>query len=339
MKVLVTGANGFLGRHVVATLLAQGHEVRALVRPASNIERLGWGSDVEVFRADLRGGTDLAPAFEGVDALVHLATQMVGDDFTILSGTLTGTERLFTAMAGSDVKRLVLCSSFSVYDWTAVRGRHREDSPLATDTKSIGGYAVAKQGQEELARRGVAEHGWELTILRPGFIWGRGNEDLPCIGQRFGRWQVVFGPRRRLALAHVENCASAFVAVLENDASKGEVFNLVDDDEVTAMRYARDQRERTHNTTTLVRLPYVVTRFFVSCVNFVSRIIFDGRGKLPSMFVPVRFELRYKPLRFSNKKLLEKLGWRPPLNYDACLDRTYATAKAPKPKGRNGLAA
>src|ERR1700723_3500077 len=54
MRALVTGANGFLGRHVVGSLLARGIEVRAMVRPATRLEAIGWPSSVEIFRADLR---------------------------------------------------------------------------------------------------------------------------------------------------------------------------------------------------------------------------------------------------------------------------------------------
>ena len=73
MKVLVTGAGGFLGQRLVAALLRDGHAVRALVRPDSPFDPRGCSSAVEVFRADLSTTEDLAPAFEGVDVLVHLA--------------------------------------------------------------------------------------------------------------------------------------------------------------------------------------------------------------------------------------------------------------------------
>ena len=62
MRALVTGANGFLGRHVVGALLARGIEVRAMVRPATRLEAVGWPSSVEVFRADLATG----PSKEGI---------------------------------------------------------------------------------------------------------------------------------------------------------------------------------------------------------------------------------------------------------------------------------
>src|SRR6202047_2737904 len=94
MRALVTGANGFLGRHVIGALLARGIEVRALVRPAARLEALGWPSSVEVFRADLRTSRELRRAFEGVDVLLHLAAVVSGGGDAQVAGTGAGTERL-----------------------------------------------------------------------------------------------------------------------------------------------------------------------------------------------------------------------------------------------------
>ena len=101
MRALVTGANGFLGRHVVDALLARGIEVRALVRPAAHLEALGWPSSVDVFRADLRSSRELRRAFEGVDMLLHLAAVVSGGEDAQFAGTVGGTERLLEAMATS----------------------------------------------------------------------------------------------------------------------------------------------------------------------------------------------------------------------------------------------
>src|SRR3954471_15387721 len=146
MRALVTGANGFLGGHVVRALLARGIEVRAMVRPAARLEALGWPSSVEVFRADLRTSSDLARAFEGVDVLIHLAAVVSGGEDAQFAGTVAGTERLPEAMAGAACRRLVLCSSFSVYDYSSTSGTLDENSPLhrAPDVYSLGGYSIAK---------------------------------------------------------------------------------------------------------------------------------------------------------------------------------------------------
>jgi nucleoside-diphosphate-sugar epimerase len=154
MKALVTGANGFLGRHVVGALLARGIEVRAMVRPAASLEALGWPSSVEVFRADLRTSRELRRAFAGVDVLLHLAAVVSGGEDAQFAGTVVGTERLLDAMAASACRRLLLCSSFSVYDYSSVRRTLDEDSPLhqAPDVYTRDGYTIAKWWQERVTR-------------------------------------------------------------------------------------------------------------------------------------------------------------------------------------------
>jgi UDP-glucose 4-epimerase len=328
MKVLVTGANGFLGREVVAALCAEGHAVRALVRPSTDVARLGWGPAIEVVRADLRGGARLEPFFEGVDACVHLATQMTGDDFTILSGTLAGTERLLAALAASRTKRLVLCSSFSVFDWSAVGGRLDDDGPLPADVWPSGAYAAAKHWQERLARRAAEAHRLELTVLRPGFVWGRGNDDLACIGQRLGRLQLVFGPLRTPPLTHVANCADAFRFVLTRAETTGKTYNVVDEPAVRAAHFARARRLGTRSVAWNLWLPYFAARGLITLANVGARLVFGPRYKLPSMFAPVRFQLRYKPVRATSSGLAA-LGWRAPRSFEACAEATWGALPFP----------
>ena len=74
LNVLVTGATGFVGRHLVAALLARGHRVRALARDASKAADMPWIDDVEFIAADIHGShATIATWVEGIDVLVHLA--------------------------------------------------------------------------------------------------------------------------------------------------------------------------------------------------------------------------------------------------------------------------
>jgi UDP-glucose 4-epimerase len=338
MKALVTGANGFLGRHLVAELLRRGHDVRALVRPAAELERLRWPEEVEVVRADLRVARDLESAFEGVDVLIHLAAQVGGGDDAQFAATVGGTERLLAAMARSDTRRLVLCSSFSVYDWSAARGTLTEDSPAekGADLYERDGYAVAKAWQERVARRLSDEHGWDLTVVRPGFIWGRGNEYLAGLGQKVGPVHLVFGFATRLPLTHVENCADLIANAAEHPRARGETFNAVDGDDVTSWGYLGHYLRRTGTRALRVPVPYGVALTGVRLARLVSKALFRGKGKLPSLLVPCRFEARFKPLRFSHRKAREVLGWAPPLDFAACLERTYGPPSGgPGPSPQN----
>jgi nucleoside-diphosphate-sugar epimerase len=324
VNVLVTGASGFLGKRVVAKLVAAGHSVRAVVRPGHSNESLGFASSVEIFRADLRQHPDLRSAFEGMDALVHLAAAMSGSDAVRFADTMIGTERLFEAMAGSPVRRLLLCSSFSVYDWLQARGE--VDESLATRARpyDCGGYASAKVWQERLAERRSKELGWELTILRPGFVWGDKN---PCPDDTYGRstggMHLVFGPKRRPALTHVDNCADCFRAALESDASIGEIINITDAYPVSSWSFLGDHLRGARRSGRRLAIPYALVAAFAWALQNMSRLIWGEGAKLPSLFAQGSFAEGYRPRTHSRKRLERWLPSHAPLDYASCLALTY----------------
>ncbi len=343
MKVLVTGANGFLGRRVVRALLARGHEVRAMVRPAAGVEDLAWPPAVEVFRADLRG-SPLEAAFEGVDVLVHLAAAVSGGEDAQFAASVGGTERLLGAMARARTRRIVFCSSFSVYDWSRIDGTLDEDSPLeaAPELYERDGYAIAKTWQERVVREAAARNGWELVVLRPGWIWGRDHGYLFGLGQQLGSVHLVFGPTTRLPLTHVENCADLFALCVDSAAATGRTYNVVDSDEVRIWPYLGEHLRRSGRSELRIPIPYALGLATARLAQATSRWIFHGKGKLPGVLVPRRFEARFKPLRFPSERVRRELGWTPPLSYPECLERTYgppplaAPPGAEAPRGTNG---
>ncbi len=322
MKVLVTGASGFLGQAVVAAFLRRGHQVRAMVRPSARAEELPWGHSVEFFRADLRVDSRLVDAFDGIDALVHLAACVIGDDATHFTSTIGGTERLLQAMAQSATRRIILASSFSVYGWREARRTLDESTPLAKDMYKCGAYAIAKIWQERVARRISQTNGWDLTVMRPGVIWGPGHELVTLVGPAFGPLQLVIGIGKQLPLTYVENCADCFVKATEAPAAAGETFNIVDEEGVTAWRYAAEYLRWRKSPKVRIPVPYSAGMLTAMFVAACSRWLFKGGGKVPSLFMPSRFAL-YRPLRFNCRKLKERLGWEPPRSYQQALECVF----------------
>jgi 2-alkyl-3-oxoalkanoate reductase len=325
MKVLVTGANGFLGRHVVNELLRRGHMVRAIVRPAARLIDLRWPGEVDLHFGDLRTSPNLGAAFEDIDVVIHLAAAVQGSEDIQFASSVVGTERLLDAMSQSATKRLVLASSLSVYAWARVRRVLNETSPVehSPDLYTRDGYAVAKAWQESVARRMAEMHGWDLTVIRPGFIWGRGNAYFAGLGQKLGRVHLVFGPRTRLPMTYVENCASLFVTAAEDPRAAGETFNAIDDDKVRIYEHLGEHLQRSGDRGIRIPIPYVLGFAVAKVAQMAVRAAFHGKGKLPSILVPCRFEARFKPLRFDTRKVREVLGWSAPLNREECLRRTY----------------
>jgi UDP-glucose 4-epimerase len=320
MKVLVSGAGGYLGRHVVDRLLVANHEVRAIVRPMSAAP--ARNGKVEIFRADLREH-DLAKAFEGIDAVVHAAAATSGSEDSQFASTVVATERFLDAMAKSPVKRLVHISSLVVYDWSRARHVMDETTPLHTGFYDMGGYTIAKSWQERLVTRRAAAISWDLTIMRPGFIWGPDRALIAGMGRHFSGGYVMFGPFTRLPLTHVVNCADSIVRAVENPAAVGKSFNVVDDDNVRVWRYVHEYAKGTRECGVPLPIPYLIGFGIAKLAALTSRILFGSSGKLPSLLTPRRFEAQFKPLRFSNRKLKDVLGWRPPLSFAECVRVTY----------------
>jgi nucleoside-diphosphate-sugar epimerase len=334
MRVLVTGANGFLGRHVVAALLDRGIEVRALVRPAARLEALGWPASIDVFRADLRTSRELVRAFEGVDVLLHLAAVVSGGEDAQFAGTVAGTERLLDAMAASVCCRLVLCSSFSVYDYSSTHRILDEDSPLhqVPDIYTRDGYTISKWWQERVTRRLAEKHGWDLTVLRPGFIWGRDHGYMAALGQKLGRHHLVIGPRTRMPMTHVENCADVFALAAVDARARGQTLNVVDGPGKRIWTYLSDYMRGSGQQGWRLPIPYWLA---IRAVRLAFATVFRTATKVPSILIPRRLESRLKPLRLENRRLQETLGWTPPLDYEECLVRTYGPAvlERPRPQG------
>lgn len=322
MRVLVSGAGGFLGSYVVDRLLQRGHTVRAILRPASR--QPDWSSKVEVFLADLRVHKTLAAAFDGIDAVLHLAAATSGGDDAQFASTVVATERFLSAMTLSSVKRLLHVSSLVVYDWDKARHVMDEDTPHLRDIYSMGAYTIAKVWQERLVARFARCNSWDVTIMRPGFIWGPQHAEIAGMGRRIGRINVMYGPLVRLPLSHVVNCADCLVTAIENQAAIGECFNVVDGDDIRVWRYVREYARRSAKGGIALPIPYVVGLGIAHVASITSRAFFGKNGKLPSLLSPPRFKSQFKPIRFSNRKLRDTLSWSPPLSFDECLNSTYS---------------
>ncbi|MEO0529853.1 MAG: NAD(P)-dependent oxidoreductase [Planctomycetota bacterium] len=326
MRVLVTGATGFLGNRVTAAVAEHGHDVVAMVRPSRESTE---GIPYDTVRADLRVRSTLAPALAGIDAVVHLAACVVGDDDAQFASTVVGTENLLAAMAEVGVPRLVHCSTFSVYDWWRARSPMNERSPLESDNLyGRDGYAISKTWQERLVRRHAEEHSTKLTVLRPGFIWGPGLEETSGIGQPIGPLRLVFGPQRPLPLTYVENCAEAFARVLDVPITVGETYNVLDTPFVSAWKHQDRCRRELGERYWRVPVPDWLAMAGAHTATLVSKTLYRGKGKLPGILMPNRFRARFRPIRFDASKLHAAIGPFEKRSYDEAWQRISDARRA-----------
>ncbi len=237
MRVLVTGAAGFVGSHLSEALVAAGHDVVGLdafvtyyPRPfkEENLAGLRRNSRFRFVEADLRTA-DLGPVLEGVDAVVHEAA-MPGlprswSDFDLYVGcNLIAVERLLAAVRTSAVRRFLQISTSSVYGSEAVGDEHMTTRPVSP-------YGVTKLAAEHLVLAHVQTFGLPAVIVRYFSIYGpRQRPDMAY--HRFIEALLDDAPitlygdgLQTRSNTYVDDCVAGTIAALEH-GTVGEIYNL-----------------------------------------------------------------------------------------------------------------
>ena len=259
--------------------------------------------------------------------VVHLAAQVEGSDEARFGTTVVGTERLLEAIDDSTVTRLVLISSYSVYDWQQPLDVLDESAPVMTRPYGRDGYTVAKVWQERVVREFGARSHVETTILRPGFIWGPEREHLAGAGLRLGPVLAVVGPRMRLPLTFVENCAEAVAVASLSPRAAGETFNIVDGDGPRAWAYARFMARLDPSIRVRLPVPYEVGHFLVAVLAMLMPRIYRSGGKLPGALVPASYAARFRPLQHTGEKAMTILGWSPTVSFETAVAKSARVAE------------
>jgi nucleoside-diphosphate-sugar epimerase len=320
VKILVTGAGGFLGVHVVNRLLAHGYsDIRCFLRDSAKADRLRQVSDnhpgaqLELFCGNLRSRPDCARAVEGVSLVFHLAAGLKGAAAELFADSVVVSRNLIEALVAREGEpiqrtRLVLVSSFGVYG-VAPLGRGAcvdESTPLEAHPEWRDPYSHSKLRQEQLAWDLQRALGFELVVLRPGVIYGPGGGAFSTrVGLQIGPVFWNLGGRNVLPLSYVENCAEAIVVAGTHPESASQVYNVHDDDLPSASFYLRQYRKHVRHFRS-IRLPYFMTRLFG---QLLERYHHRSQGQLPAIFTRYKVASSWGGNRFDNAKL-HSLGWR-----------------------------
>ena len=172
MQVLVTGANGFIGSHLCRALAAKGYQVRALVRPSSDLRSLA-GLDVSYWYGDILEPESLAQAAAGCDLLFHVAgvfaySGVKGEQ--LISEARSGAAHVVQAAVHAGVKRMVLTSSSVTFGANNRREVMSEAYPGGFSDASD--YVNSKRAQEDTAFALAAQAGLDLVSVHPTLTVG-----------------------------------------------------------------------------------------------------------------------------------------------------------------------
>lgn len=238
-RILITGADGFIGSHLTEALVRQGREVRAFVL-YNSIGSRGWldhspkeiRDSLDVFAGDVRDPHGVRQAMQGCDAVLHLAALIAipysyHSPDTYVDTNVKGTLNVLQAARQLEVQRVVHTSTSEVYG-TARSVPITEDHPLQGQSP----YSATKIAADQLAYSFYASFGLPVVIARPFNTYGprqSARAVIPSIitqiasGQRKIKLGAV-SPTRDFN--YIQDTVAGFIAALDSDQGQGEVINF-----------------------------------------------------------------------------------------------------------------
>ncbi|HEU5370936.1 MAG TPA: NAD(P)H-binding protein [Gaiellaceae bacterium] len=214
MKVLVTGATGFVGPRIVHALRTERRDVRALVRRpdrGANLASLG----VELAVGDVTDAASVSAAAEGCTHVVHLVAILKGKPHDFERVMTGGTRNVIAAAKNAGIERLVLMSALGT----------------TSTTKDLVPYFGAKFAMEQ----DTVASGLEYTIFRPSFVFGRGGALATFMKQvRYSPVVTVIGSgRQQIQPIWIDDVAEHFARALDTPAAANKTFEIGGPDIVT----------------------------------------------------------------------------------------------------------
>lgn len=248
-KILVTGATGFIGSHVCRRLAQNpAFEVRALVRPGSDVERLA-DLDVALVHGDLTVPASLDDALAEIDQVVHLAaaTQVMRTGrFEVVN--VEGTRALAEAARRAGVRRFVFTSSLSAQGPSQPGAPHVE----AGDEAPITPYGQSKLQAEALLRRQFTD--LSPVVLRPAVVYGPHDPELLTWLRFFEHRMVPSIPGLEVSFVYIDDLVSLIATILEAEQVEPGPF-FVSDGTPLDLDAALDAAERALGNDPAVRIP------------------------------------------------------------------------------------
>lgn len=251
-KILVTGADGFIGSHLTEELVRRGASVRAFVY-YNSFNSWGWldhsepsiGKSLDVFAGDIRDPHGVKKAMEGCEAVFHLAALIAipysyHSPDTYVDTNVKGTLNVVQAARELGTARVVVTSTSEVYG-TALSVPITEEHPLQGQSP----YSASKIGADQMALSFHRSFGTPVSVIRPFNTYGPRQSARAVIPTIIT--QIANGKRGiRLGAVHptrdfnyVKDTVEGFLAVAQSDAAVGEVINIASNYEISVGDAAR----------------------------------------------------------------------------------------------------
>lgn len=317
-RVLVTGATGFIGTHLVGALRAAGADVTALDLDVSKAGDPGDG--VDWVRGDIFDAGSLARALRGVDTVIHLVAKThdfstVEDEAEYHRINVIGTRRLMEACQADSVRHVIYFSSVKALAEES-EGMLDETSPPRPTTA----YGRTKLAAEEEVRQAGIAKGFRTTTLRLPMVYGPGNKGnvyrmIAAVDR--GRFALIGRGENRRSMVYVKNVVEAAGAVARRRDLPGDVYLVTDGTDYTV----RELYEAIARGLGRRPLPFGIPLF---AAGLLARIG-DVGERITGRSLPFNSGALAKltgDLRFSSERIRREAGFAPVHRLQEAIDET-----------------
>jgi dihydroflavonol-4-reductase len=305
MRVLITGATGFLGGHLCRRMVSDGHEVTILRRPTSDVAGVD-GLDVVPMVGDVTDGPSLDPAVKGQEVVVHAAARG-GTADAPASVNVEGTRNVVVACRRYGVRRLVHVSSAAAIG-IPDRGDDPADERFAFNLDHLAGrgfdYHISKRRAEEVVNDVGADV--DAVIVNPGWIWGpfgrgfRGSEVIDGVIRR----PIVPCFRGGCNIVHVTDVVDGIVAALARGRTRERY--ILGGENLRHRKIAEIIADGLGVKRLLVPVPPLVTAVAASALPFLGRL----RGTRPRITRDTHYYTS-RSVFYDSTKARMQLGYAP----------------------------
>jgi nucleoside-diphosphate-sugar epimerase len=326
VKILVTGATGFIGRNLVSKLIEEKHDVVAFVRKTSDVK--GLPHRMRLVEGDLLDPSSLTTAVKDVDIVIHLAAlfDFYPKDVDLLYRVnAEGTRNLINACKKTSVKRFIYCSTSET---TGI-----VDNPPATEEtelKPMYDYGKSKIMAENEVREGAESGQFDYIILRPVGITGPGEfylglETYDAIANQ--KISMIPGDgQKHIMFMHVDDLVQGFLCAMKTKAGANETFLLCTDDIFTYEEMFQFLANYLGVEPPKRKVPIFLAKLGVGLIGF-----FRHRGERTYLWHMKTVDAMNHDRWYSNEKAKRVLGWKPSMTMaeafqstmDWCISKGY----------------
>ncbi|MBC7945648.1 MAG: SDR family oxidoreductase [Burkholderiales bacterium] len=302
VKVLVTGANGFVGKPLCDALRARAHAVQSLPHQRTNT--------AEGARRDVYSTTEINDALQETDVVVHLAARVHATGGKLANPpaeyrrvNLGGTEQLAIAAVRAGVKRFVFISTVKVHGEAGDAHIREGDASVLQDA-----YSASKWEAEQALANIAKGTGLEVVILRPPLVYGPGVKAnfLALLRAVDGGLPLPLGGIHNYrSLIYLGNLVDAIMVCVEHPAAAGKTYLVSDGDDVSTPEIVRRLAAALGKPARLFPFPPALMKFSATLL---------GRGAAVDRLL--------SSLRVDSSKIREELGWAPPYTMQQGLRET-----------------